>query len=80
MDKFTTFYVRRTHLSLFREYPDPKVKKVITVTSVLPALWDLRVYPAHRYVIAPKATASMTPLIVNIPSYAISSVGRAILG
>ena len=34
----------------FREYPDPKVKRAITAILVPPALWDLRVYPAHRYV------------------------------
>lgn len=37
-------------ISFFREYPDLKVKRATMVTLVPPALWDLRVYPVHRYV------------------------------
>lgn len=51
--KSVIFYVYHARLSLFREYPDPKVKRVIMATSVLQVLWDLPVYPVHRYVNCP---------------------------
>jgi len=61
-----------TLVCLFREYPDPKVRRASMVTSVPPALWDLRVYLVRRYVV----TDSFNDLINEILFYALLPIYR----